>query len=152
MGYKIIKIDEQLIQITVAYDTGHTMTIDLPIDENGNALNGAELDMHILGLCPPTLLAPVANAKSILNLIDAEYLKSNQITESELLEHNYNQALATRNKKLSDSDWTQLSDAKLSDLEKVVWGEYRQMLRDLPTQQGFPNQIVYPIAPNEEAR
>jgi len=35
----------------------------------------------------------------------------------------------SRNKKLLDSDWTQLPDAPV---DKEAWAEYRQKLRDLP--------------------
>ena len=39
-----------------------------------------------------------------------------------------------RNVLLSQSDWTQLPDADLTDKEKESWVKYRQGLRDLPTQ------------------
>jgi hypothetical protein len=152
MGYKIINFDEQLIQITVAYDTGHTLALDLPIDEEGKVFEGAELNAYILGLCPPTLINSISNTEAIVNLLDVEYIKNKQKEALELIAHRYNLAIKARNKKLNDSDWSQMSDACLSDLEKVVWVEYRQMLRDLPTKQGFPDMIVYPISPNEEAR
>ena len=44
-----------------------------------------------------------------------------------------------RNAKLSSSDWTQLSDASLSDDKKAEWKTYRQALRDLPTHAKWPN-------------
>ena len=44
-----------------------------------------------------------------------------------------------RNAKLSASDWTQLSDASLSDDKKAEWKTYRQALRDLPTHAKWPN-------------
>jgi len=44
-----------------------------------------------------------------------------------------------RNAKLSASDWTQLSDASLSDDKKAEWKNYRQALRDLPTHAKWPN-------------
>ena len=34
---------------------------------------------------------------------------------------------------LSESDWTQLPDNKLSDTKKTEWQTYRQLLRDMPT-------------------
>jgi hypothetical protein len=46
-----------------------------------------------------------------------------------------------RNKLLSDSDWTQLSD---SSADKITWAAYRQELRDLTEQTGFPWDIVWP--------
>ena len=40
---------------------------------------------------------------------------------------------------LKESDWTQFGDSPLSDSKKTEWATYRQSLRDLPTQSGFPN-------------
>ena len=37
-----------------------------------------------------------------------------------------------RNSKIASSDWTQLSDCKLSDEKKAEWVTYRQALRDVP--------------------
>lgn len=50
----------------------------------------------------------------------------------------------TRNQKLRDSDWTQITDATV---DKTAWAVYRMMLRDIPEQNGFPNNIVWPDAP-----
>lgn len=49
-----------------------------------------------------------------------------------------------RNLKLALSDWTQLSDAPVN---KVLWAAYRQALRDIPQQAGFPTSIDWPVAP-----
>jgi hypothetical protein len=49
-----------------------------------------------------------------------------------------------RNTKLSESDWTQLADAPVDDL---AWATYRQALRDVPTQSGFPWTVTWPDAP-----
>ena len=38
-----------------------------------------------------------------------------------------------RDELLLDSDWTQVSDNKLSDSKKTEWQTYRQKLRDMPT-------------------
>ena len=45
---------------------------------------------------------------------------------------------------LSDSDWTQLSD---SQVDKTLWVTYRQALRDVSKQAGFPWKIEWPIKP-----
>lgn len=37
-----------------------------------------------------------------------------------------------RNKKLKETDWTQLSDVPLSTAERGEWKKYRQYLRDFP--------------------
>ncbi len=49
-----------------------------------------------------------------------------------------------RNTKLSASDWTQLTDAKVDSL---AWANYRQQLRDLPEQEGFPWEVIWPTEP-----
>ena len=51
-----------------------------------------------------------------------------------------------RNALLSASDWTQVPD--IPESTRVLWQKYRQALRDIPNQDGFPNSIVWPIAPN----
>lgn len=52
-----------------------------------------------------------------------------------------------RNRKLSDSDWTQLADSPLSAAEKTEWEQYRQALRDISAQAGFPTEILWPSEP-----
>ncbi len=37
----------------------------------------------------------------------------------------------------------------MTDGQKQAWREYRQALLDVPQQEGFPNNIVWPEAPNE---
>ena len=50
-----------------------------------------------------------------------------------------------RNRLLKDSDWTDLSHSPL--LGDQLWLNYRQALRDIPTQEGFPETIVWPTKP-----
>lgn len=50
-----------------------------------------------------------------------------------------------RNHKLTSSDWTQVDDAPV---DKVAWAKYRQALRDVPMQSGFPWDIVWPTEPS----
>jgi len=54
----------------------------------------------------------------------------------------------TRNNHLAASDWTQLSDAVLSDKEKATWVTYRQELRDLSAASGFPHTMTWPTKPS----
>jgi hypothetical protein len=49
-----------------------------------------------------------------------------------------------RNARLADTDWTQLAD---SQVDKQVWATYRQALRDIPTQSGFPTDFTWPKKP-----
>jgi hypothetical protein len=52
----------------------------------------------------------------------------------------------SRGEKLKDSDWTQVADAPV---DKAAWAAYRQALRDISGQEGFPWTIVWPEAPTE---
>jgi hypothetical protein len=52
-----------------------------------------------------------------------------------------------RNKLLQECDWTQLADAPLNPTEKATWLTYRQSLRDLTTQAGFPWEVTFPAKP-----
>lgn len=56
-----------------------------------------------------------------------------------------------RNNMLAECDWTQLSDAPLTDAKKIQWQDYRQALRDLPSTQADVSsidEIVFPNAPD----
>jgi len=50
----------------------------------------------------------------------------------------------TRGEKLKDSDWTQVADAPV---DQAAWATYRQALRDVTGQEGFPWTITWPEAP-----
>lgn len=70
------------------------------------------------------------------------------MTEAELAENaptsiDHLQAPAMRqlrNAKLAETDWTASSDVTMSDAMKA----YRQALRDVPAQSGFPTDITWP--------
>lgn len=51
---------------------------------------------------------------------------------------------AERNRKLTASDWTQVDDAPV---DKAAWATYRQALRDVPLQSGFPWDVNWPTEP-----
>ena len=49
-----------------------------------------------------------------------------------------------RNKRLADSDWTQVADAPV---DKAAWAAHRQALRDVTAQEGFPWNVQWPEQP-----
>lgn len=49
-----------------------------------------------------------------------------------------------RQTKLEESDWTQLPD---TPADKALWATYRQELRDVTSQAGFPWDVQWPVAP-----
>lgn len=52
-----------------------------------------------------------------------------------------------RNALLSACDWTQIPDTSLTEAERGEWATYRQALRDVPQQAGFPNEVIWPTKP-----
>ena len=55
------------------------------------------------------------------------------------------QVRAKRNTLLQQSDWTQVADAPAN---QAAWATYRQTLRDITMQSGFPENVVWPTPPN----
>lgn len=51
---------------------------------------------------------------------------------------------STRTEKLKDSDWTQVADAPV---DQAAWATYRQALRDITAQEGFPWTVEWPEQP-----
>jgi len=89
-----------------------------------------------------------AQAWQVREMTADEIVESTTKKEAELLERNTMQAIVvrnTRNTKLAESDWTQLSD---SPVDKAAWATYRQALRDITAQLGFPWEITWPNDPN----
>ena len=55
---------------------------------------------------------------------------------------------ARRNLLLRESDWVELPSAQLRP-NINTWLKYRQELRDVPQQPGYPEQITWPVKPKE---
>jgi hypothetical protein len=49
-----------------------------------------------------------------------------------------------RNALLAASDWTQVADAPV---DQAAWAVYRQALRDITSQETFPSEGTWPVAP-----
>lgn len=49
-----------------------------------------------------------------------------------------------RTVRLASSDWTQVAD---SPVDKTSWATYRQALRDITDQTGFPWEVIWPTKP-----
>lgn len=70
-----------------------------------------------------------------------------EATPEQISERTDEQASAVRrqrNRLLSDCDWTQLPDAPV---DGAAWAAYRQTLRDVTAQAGFPWAITWPATP-----
>ena len=72
----------------------------------------------------------------------AEY-KASLPTSDEILARKWEMVRMERNDKLSATDWRATTDRTLSD----DWRDYRQALRDVPTQSD-PDNITWPTEPS----
>ena len=59
-------------------------------------------------------------------------------------EQKWEQLRIWRNLELTKTDWTQLPD---SPVQKDAWAQYRQALRDLPTQTDLADEVQLPVKP-----
>lgn len=109
-----------------------------------------------------TSLSPVTNSSFTLvqtSIPDAE-LKSSRLiggeivtgADEEVIDNSLtDEAIITlareqRDLLLQQSDWTQVPDAPVN---ATSWASYRQALRDVPTQSGFPNSVNWPTKPTD---
>lgn len=52
-----------------------------------------------------------------------------------------------RDAELERSDIYMLPDFPITELVREQWRQYRQDLRDIPSQQGFPDNVIWPTKP-----
>lgn len=71
---------------------------------------------------------------------EAAYIAQKDATQAESVR-------SQRTQLLKDSDWTQLDDTPFDNAKKMAWANYRQALRDIPQQTGFPWDIQWPTQP-----
>lgn len=57
------------------------------------------------------------------------------------------QVRAERDSKIAETDFLAMPDYPLSEGECAIVMTYRQALRDVPTQEGFPREVVWPEVP-----
>lgn len=110
------------------------------IIEDGVIVNTIDLDPDE---CDPSLFNAIECpewAAIGTKYIDGQFIKEAVPTEVLAAE-----ARNQRNALLADSDWTQVPDASV---DTTAWAAYRQALRDLPEQEGFPENIVWPEKPS----
>jgi len=56
---------------------------------------------------------------------------------------------AQRNARLTETDWAMMPDSPLIDYDKGIMASYRSALRDVPAQDGFPNNAL-PEGPDQQ--
>lgn len=57
------------------------------------------------------------------------------------------QVRSQRDAMIAETDYLMMSDYPISDEDKALVETYRQELRDIPEQEGFPSNVQWPVAP-----
>lgn len=73
-----------------------------------------------------------------------QIVKVPEPTDEEIAE----QVRLERDRRIAATDYLAMPDYPLSDEDKAAVMAYRQALRDVPTQEGFPREVVWPEAPS----
>jgi hypothetical protein len=150
--YKITNFDESTHEISVYFRDVRTIAptqIKLYITD-GMYPEGVELDNYIMSFCP-SLPSDDTNPKELAK--NSSYIHG-LVKEPSKLKQSVidakNLALQRRLVSLYSSDWTQLPDAQnsMDEQDKKLWLSYRQDLRDITKQAGWPTDVVWPKVPH----
>lgn len=125
-------------------ELGLSMTVDVPI-ENDRFLIGDNLHRYISGIIPQFAIMRKRQLKNVQNQSDMlQYVNVEKRKESKAAA-----ARAIRHKALLECDWVMMPDAGFSEKQVETFKKYRQQLRDVPQQIGFPEHIVWPQCEGE---
>ena len=94
----------------------------------------------------PNLVAAKAEESIGWTYDGTNFTDPNALSASEITAQNAESKRAERDFHLKESDWTQNRDVTLSN--DADWKTYRQALRDVPTQSGFPDSVTWPTKPS----
>lgn len=100
-----------------------------------------------------TELAPPMKRKDTVYVFNGESWQSKTVTppvkaEVDVKAELSKAAINKRDGLLQASDWTMLPDVDHGSQKRFdEWKDYRQALRDLPSQKGFPEDIYWPVKP-----
>lgn len=139
----IITIDEDIV---VFPNTSFPMNI---VDEEFLAVNSAmqviRWEMFDSSVEKLTDTSPyIKNGKVYTFMIEPKSETDLQEEANQALLAKENEVRAERNNLLLASDWTQVADAPV---DKTAWATYRQALRDVTAQEGFPFNVIFPTPP-----
>ena len=80
--------------------------------------------------------------------IDWTQMKTAEQIETERLEQATESARNQRDRFLTETDWVVVKHNELGTPIPQEWVDYRQALRDITEQSGFPDNVEWPTAPS----
>lgn len=141
-----VKVDDKDNVIQYPYSFGNLRmdfpNISFPEDANEGTIN-------YLGVYRVQQTERPVYDDTVNELIDAVELVNEKWVQKWII-GNLNEELATMNARrkrqmlLSETDWMALSDNVLTE----DWAAYRQALREVPQQTGFPFEVIWPVKPS----
>jgi hypothetical protein len=154
MGYKILDYNET--NHTILVESGKVqLALSIPIVDK-QYVSEAELEKFIISVFSEharrqDLTSGITNKDSIRKLVETpkpiEPVVIKTLSTEEKTEKLAYNAKHDRTELIKLCDWTQLADVNLSADELAAWNKYRQDLRDLSKQSGYPWTIVWPTPP-----
>ena len=120
-----------------------SITVEVKYSEPGHILNNGEWhEYSALKEDDPESISMALYSKHIK---DPKLKHEQPPTEEEIRAKAETAAREHRDQLLVQSDWTQLPD--VPEATRLAWAEYRQLLRDVPSQSGFPSKVNWPETP-----
>jgi hypothetical protein len=128
------------------------MKTTINADLTSTTVNDDETLEFLLPSYNPETLQPFTSESEVLAFVDVIAKNPNvwivklsdEEKEAIAYESKANEVRAERDQLLVASDWTQVLDAPVN---QEAWAEYRQALRDVPQQDGFPWDVEFPAKP-----
>lgn len=139
--YEILFVDEQNKGMEVKYtcDGYKEIIVGVPLPTTNQLIE------EVVGTYAPLSFWLDSEEKTYLKVCigDSGYVKTETFNEPSIED----KVRSTRNVYLLNTDWTQLADVNLNETQKLGWAKYRQKLRDLPQEDGWPDKITWPSLP-----
>ena len=139
--YKIISVDYQTKTMEIRYESAEFGEINI---STRMPLEGEPLENVV------RQYSPIALWREQIAAVENVEVNSHGVityTDEISVENLAYMVRAERNNMMLLSDYTQLPDAP-THIDVEEWKNYRQLLRDIPQQEGFPTNIIWPAAPD----
>lgn len=97
----------------------------------------------------PTASSILVADKDTENNWYLKWMEKDEFDDQKVLQSKGSMLRARRNRLLTQSDWSQAADIPFTNEQRQAWTTYRQALRDITNQPGFPTNVEWPTRPNK---
>lgn len=145
-----IRLRDAAVVVTESEFRALHPTTSFPPQLTEDILDSFEADVVFEGPQPSTTRYQFVARQGVIQMSDGKWYRNyvaidmSDEAKAALDEQQAKSVRQERNRRLASCDWTQLADAPVDDL---AWATYRQALRDIPAQAGFPWTVEWPTEP-----